>query len=339
MTAANILVTGGAGYIGSHTCVCLLEKGYSVTVLDNYSNASPASLDRVEQITGRSIERIDGDIRDQALLERVLASKSFVGVMHFAGLKSVGESARIPLDYYDNNITGSLALLSAMKTAGVNRFIFSSSATVYGSPQYLPLDENHPLGAVNPYGRTKQMVEDVLRDLSAAEPEWAIAILRYFNPVGAHASGLIGEDPRDTPNNLMPFVSQVAVGRREHVSVFGDDYDTPDGTGVRDFIHVVDLARGHVLALEKLLRSPGLLTVNLGTGSGYSVLDMIRAFGDASGREIPYLVQARRPGDVGTSYADCSLARDLLGFSAEYSIREMCEDTWRWQSNNQNGYN
>lgn len=338
MTVTNVFVTGGAGYIGSHTCVELLNRGFEVTVLDNYTNSSAKALERVKQITGKAVESIEGDIRDQALLERLFAQKPYAGVIHFAGLKAVGESAELPVAYYDNNVGGSVTLLKAMAAQGVKRLIFSSSATVYGDPQKLPLDESHPLGPVNPYGRTKFMVEEILRDLIAANPDWGVALLRYFNPVGAHNSGLIGEDPRGVPNNLMPFVAQVAVGRRPHLNVFGNDYDTPDGTGVRDFIHVVDLARGHVRTLEKLMEQSGLLTLNLGTGRGFSVLDLVNAFGDASGKPIPYVVQDRRPGDVASTYADCRMAQETLGWEAEYSIKEMCEDTWRWQSGNLNGY-
>ncbi|WP_140984191.1 UDP-glucose 4-epimerase GalE [Asticcacaulis tiandongensis] len=334
----HILVTGGAGYIGSHTCVQLLERGYQVTVLDNYCNSSPQALKRVEQIAEKKIEAIEGDIRNQALLEQVLRSKTYSGVIHFAGLKAVGESSEKPLEYYDNNVSGSLSLIRAMQSHGVKCMIFSSSATVYGDPKYLPLDEAHGLGPVNPYGRTKFMVEEMLRDLVASDSQWSVGLLRYFNPVGAHPSGLIGEDPRDVPNNLMPFISQVAVGRRQHLNVFGGDYDTPDGTGVRDYIHVDDLAKGHVLALETLIERARLLTVNLGTGAGCSVLEMLKAFETACGKPLSHQVQPRRPGDIATSFADCRLAEQELGFRAERTIRQMCEDTWRWQSNNQNGY-
>ncbi len=333
-----ILVTGGAGYIGSHTCVQLLERGFNVVVLDNYCNSTPEALKRVEQITGKFLIRIEGDVRDPVVLNRLFAEHAFEGVMHFAGLKAVGESADIPLTYYDVNVSGSVALLKAMLAHGVTRFIFSSSATVYGDPQYLPLDEQHRLDPVNPYGRSKFMAEEILRDFCRAQPSWSVAILRYFNPVGAHESGLIGEDPRGTPNNLMPYVAQVAVGRREALNVFGQDYDTPDGTGIRDFIHVTDLARGHVLALEALLQTEGLLTLNLGTGTGSSVLDLVAAFSKASGRDIPYQIQPRRVGDVAVNYADCRLAYERIGFKTERTLDDMCNDSWRWQSNNPSGY-
>lgn len=336
--ATSVLVTGGAGYIGSHACLELLKREFNVVVLDNYCNSSPESLNRVEQITGRPVIRVVGDVRDPALLERVFSDYAFDGVMHFAGLKAVGESAEMPLTYYDVNVSGSIALLKAMKAHGVTRFIFSSSATVYGDPLYLPLDEQHRLDPVNPYGRSKFMAEEILRDFCSAEPSWSVAILRYFNPVGAHESGLIGEDPRGIPNNLMPYVAQVAVGRREALNVFGQDYETHDGTGIRDFIHVTDLARGHVLALETLLQSEGLLTLNLGTGTGSSVLDLVAAFSKASGRDIPYTIQPRRAGDVAVNYADGRLAFERIGFKTERTLDDMCVDSWRWQSNNPNGY-
>ncbi|NPA29436.1 MAG: UDP-glucose 4-epimerase GalE [Epsilonproteobacteria bacterium] len=332
---AKIFVTGGAGYIGSHTCVELLEAGYEVVVYDNLSNASVESLRRVERITGKPVAFVEGDIRDKTAL--LSAMEGCSAVIHFAGLKAVGESVQKPLAYYDNNVCGTVTLLEAMRQKGIKTLVFSSSATVYGDPQYLPLDEKHPLSATNPYGRTKLMIEEILRDLFVAEPTWRMAILRYFNPVGAHESGLIGEDPRDIPNNLMPYVSQVAVGRLEYLRVFGGDYPTKDGTGVRDYIHVVDLAKGHVAAL-KALQKPMCEAINLGTGNGYSVLEVVKAFEEASGRPVPYRIVDRRPGDVAACYADPAKAKELLGWEARYDMRRMCEDAWRWQSNNPQGY-
>lgn len=334
----SILVTGGAGYIGSHTVLELLQAGHPVTVLDNLSNASEVALQRVERITGKTLRFVRGDVRDAGLLRQLMAGQAFSAVIHFAGLKAVGESVAKPLDYYDNNVTGTLALLMAMREAGIKRFIFSSSATVYGDPETVPLREGARTGATNPYGRSKWMVEMILNDLAASDPAWAMGILRYFNPVGAHESGLIGEDPADVPNNLMPFVAQVAVGRRPELTVFGDDYPTRDGTGVRDYIHVVDLARGHVAALERVTRQAGAFTVNLGTGRGYSVLEMVRAFEKASGRPVPYRVSQRRPGDIAQCYADPALAGQLLGWRASKDIDDMCADAWRWQSGNPTGY-
>jgi len=331
----KIFVTGGAGYIGSHTCVELLEAGYEVVVYDNLSNASEEALRRVEEITGRSLEFVRGDIRDAVTLEKAMAGCD--AVIHFAGLKAVGESVEKPLEYYDNNVGGTVTLLEVMRKLGVKTIVFSSSATVYGDPEFLPLTEEHPLRATNPYGRTKLMIEEILRDLYAAESDWRISILRYFNPVGAHVSGRIGEDPQGIPNNLMPFISQVAVGQLDRLNVFGDDYETPDGTGVRDYIHVVDLARGHLKALEAL-GHPQCEAINLGTGQGYSVLEMIEAFAEASGREIPYQIVDRRPGDIAACYADPSKAERLLGWRAEKTLREMCADSWRWQSSNPQGY-
>ncbi len=336
-----ILVTGGAGYIGSHTCVELLNAGWDVTVFDNFSNSHPESLARVRRITGKSLRLIRGDCRDRTALVAALRESGATAVIHFAGLKAVGESVRQPLAYYDNNVVGSLRVLEAMGECGVKRLVFSSSATVYGDPQRLPLTEEHPLSATNPYGRTKLMVEEVLRDLHRSDPSWRIGILRYFNPVGAHASGLIGEDPQGMPNNLLPFVAQVAVGRRECLNVWGADYPTPDGTGVRDYIHVVDLALGHLKALEalsRLERQAECLTVNLGTGNGYSVLGIVRAFEAASGKPVPYKVAPRRPGDIASCYADPNRAFTLLGWRAERGLSEMCEDAWRWQSTNPKGY-
>ena len=336
----SILVTGGAGYIGSHTCVELLHAGYSVTVFDNYCNSNPEALNRVERISGKALNRIHGDVRDRDALEAALRSSGATAVIHFAGLKAVGESGQIPLHYYDNNVVGTLRLLEAMQACGVKALVFSSSATVYGEPQRLPLTEDHPLSATNPYGRTKLVVEDMLRDAFAADASWRFGVLRYFNPVGAHASGLMGEDPQGVPNNLLPFVAQVAVGRREFLNVWGNDYDTPDGTGVRDYIHVVDLALGHLRTLEALNRSEAGLcaAINLGTGVGYSVLDMVKAFEQASGKPVPYQLQPRRTGDVAACYANPAYAQQLLGWRATRDLETMCADAWRWQSGNPNGY-
>ena len=333
-----ILVTGGAGYIGSHTCVELLNAGFDVTVFDNFCNSAPEALARVEQITGRRPALVRGDVRDRSAVTDALRESGAEAVIHFAGLKAVGESVEKPLAYYDNNVVGTLRLLEAMGEVGVRTLVFSSSATVYGDPQRLPLTEDHPLSATNPYGCSKLMIEDILRDVHRSDASWRLGILRYFNPVGAHASGLIGEDPQGIPNNLMPFVAQVAIGRREFLNVWGDDYATPDGTGVRDYIHVVDLALGHIKALERLREYAECMTVNLGTGSGYSVLDMVKAFEKASGRKIPYKVAARRPGDIAACYADPGYASDLLGWRAERGLDVMCADAWHWQRNNPNGY-
>lgn len=333
-----ILVTGGAGYIGSHTVVQLLEAGREVLILDNFSNSSPRVLERLLTISGRRPALIEGDIRDGALLERIFADYPIAAVIHFAGLKAVGESVEQPLRYYDNNVVGSLRLFEAMAAAGVDQLVFSSSATVYGDPASVPIREDFPLSATNPYGRSKLHIEEMLRDIARAQPEWRIALLRYFNPVGAHPSGLIGEDPRDTPNNLMPYVAQVAVGRRAELNVFGNDYPTPDGTGVRDFIHVVDLAEGHLSALDALQTKAGVLTVNLGTGKGYSVLEIVSAFERASGRQVPYRIAPRRIGDIASCYADPSLARSLLNYQARRGIDAMCQDAWRWQQMNPFGY-
>ncbi len=332
-----ILVTGGTGYIGSHTVVELLAAGKDVLILDNYANSSPKVLERIAKISGRAPAFREGDIRDVDGLRALFAAHRIEAVIHFAGLKAVGESVEQPLTYYDNNVNGTLCLLQAMRQAGVRRLVFSSSATVYGDPHHVPIREDFPLQATNPYGRSKLMVEEMLRDLQRAEADWQIAILRYFNPVGAHPSGLIGENPNGIPNNLMPFVAQVAVGKRAQLSVFGNDYPTPDGTGVRDYIHVVDLAQGHLAALAALARSGQSLTVNLGTGQGYSVLDMVRAFEAASGRPVPYQIVARRAGDIATCYADPQLAGELLGWQARRGIGEMCADAWRWQSMNPDG--
>ena len=334
---AMILITGGTGYIGSHTVVELLNRGESVLILDNLCNSSVRVLDRIEQICGRRPEFVKADIRDREALRDVLASHPIQSVIHFAGLKAVGESVTQPLAYYENNVLGSINLFQAMVAAGVKQLVFSSSATVYGDPHAVPIREDFPLRATNPYGRTKLMIEEILRDLGLAEPSWRIAILRYFNPVGAHSSGLIGESPNGIPNNLMPYVSQVAVGKRERLSVYGNDYPTPDGTGVRDYIHVVDLALGHLAALDALNKEAGVLTVNLGTGRGYSVLEMVRAFEKASGRPVPYQIVERRSGDIATCFADPAFARTKLGWHANRDIESMCDDAWRWQVNNPEG--
>ncbi len=333
----KILLTGGAGYIGSHTCVQLLEAGYEVVVYDNFCNSHPGVMERVARITGREAVLVSGDVRDQHLLESVLREHCCDAVVHFAGLKAVGESTEKPRMYYENNVVGTLNLLSAMSNFGLKTLVFSSSATVYGTPQYLPLDEAHPLSASNPYGRSKLMVEDILRDLYQSDNEWKISILRYFNPVGAHQSGLIGEDPQGVPNNLMPFVAQVAVGRREFLNVWGSDYPTVDGTGVRDYIHVVDLANGHLKALQSLSH-PQCSAINLGTGSGYSVLQLVEAFSRATSTPVPYRFAARRSGDVAACYANPGQAERALGWKARHGIERMCVDTWRWQQGNPNGY-
>jgi UDP-glucose 4-epimerase len=334
----KILVTGGAGYIGSHTCVELLNVGYEVVVVDNLSNSKEESLRRVQQITGNTLNFHQVDLLDQQALDGVFASYPIGAVIHFAGLKAVGESVSIPLRYYHNNITGTLILCEVMKTHGVHDIVFSSSATVYGNPQTMPILEDFPLSATNPYGRSKLIIEDILRDLSIADNTMNIAILRYFNPVGAHTSGRIGENPNGIPNNLVPYIAQVAVGKLPYLRVFGNDYPTPDGTGIRDYIHVVDLALGHLKALDRLASNPGVVTYNLGTGRGTSVIEMLAAFERAAGKNIPYQVVARRPGDVPTSYADPSKAERELGWKAMRGIDEMCVDTWRWQSLNPQGY-
>ncbi len=335
---AKILVTGGAGYIGSHTCVELLNAGHEVTVFDNFCNSQSEALARVERITGKKVHLIKGDIRSRPSMTLALRQSRATAVIHFAGLKAVGESVEKPLEYYDNNVVGTHRLLEAMNECRVGILVFSSSATVYGNPQQLPLTEDHPLSATNPYGQTKLVIEDMLRALHQSDPSWRISILRYFNPVGAHHSGLIGEDPQGTPNNLLPYVAQVAVGRREFLNVWGNDYPTPDGTGVRDYIHVVDLAQGHLKALERLERHAECSAVNLGTGTGYSVLDMVWAFEKASGKSVPFKIAERRAGDVASCYADPGQALVLLGWRAERSLDKMCEDAWRWQNMNPNGY-
>ena len=334
----SILVTGGAGYIGSHTCVELLNAGHAVTVFDNFCNSHPESLARIERITGKAPGLVRGDVRDRAALVSALHESGADAVIHFAGLKAVGESVDKPISYYDNNVVGTLRLLEAMSECGVKTLVFSSSCTVYGDPQRLPLTEDHPLSATNPYGRSKLMIEEILRDLYRSDPTWRLGLLRYFNPVGAHDSGLIGEDPRGVPNNLLPFVAQVAVGQREFLNVWGNDYPTPDGTGVRDYIHVVDLALGHLKALARLQTHAECLTVNLGTGTGYSVLEMVRAFEQASGRPVPYRIAARRPGDIASCYAEPKQALALLGWRAERGLDAMCADAWRWQSGNPKGF-
>lgn len=333
-----IFVTGGAGYIGSHTCVELLNAGFDVTVYDNFCNSQPESLARVQRITGKKLRVIEGDIRDRAALTAAIKGCGATAVIHFAGLKAVGESVEKPLSYYDNNVVGTVRLLEAMGDCGVKTLVFSSSATVYGDPQQLPIPEDHPLSATNPYGQTKLVIEDMLRDVFRGDPSWHIGILRYFNPVGAHESGQIGEDPQGTPNNLLPFVALVAVGRREFLNVWGNDYDTPDGTGVRDYIHVVDLAIGHVKALQELVQKPQCVAVNLGTGIGYSVMDMVKAFEIASGKPVPYKVAPRRAGDIASCYAQASLAQHLFNWRAERGLSTMCEDAWRWQKANPSGY-
>ena len=335
----NILVTGGAGYIGSHTVIELINAGHSVVVVDNLVNASRVALQRVEQIVGRKVPFYENDIRDRRGMERVFAENSFDCVIHFAGLKAVGESVQKPLEYYDNNITGTLVLLDVMRRAGCKNIIFSSSATVYGNPAVVPITESCPKGScTNPYGHTKSMLEEILRDLHVADPSWNVVLLRYFNPIGAHASGLIGENPSGVPNNLMPYITQVAVGRLHELHVFGDDYPTHDGTGVRDYIHVVDLAKGHVKALQAVADKCGVEVYNLGTGIGYSVLDLVHAFEKATGINIPYVVDPRRAGDIASCYSDPSKAWIQLGWRAEHGIEDMCRDSWNWQRQNPGGF-
>ena len=334
----KILVTGGAGYIGSHTTLCLLEEGHDVVVLDNLINSSPESLLRVEQLAGKNVDFREVDLLDADAVDAIFSEGGFDAVIHFAGLKAVGESVEKPLMYYQNNVVGALNLLHSMDASGVRRLVFSSSTTVYGASEEVPLIEESPLDATNPYGRTKEQIEDILSDLGAADPSWSIALLRYFNPVGAHESGLIGEDPQGIPNNLLPFVAQVAVGRREKVKVFGCDYPTPDGTGVRDYIHVMDLASGHLAALDYLKDKLGVFRWNLGTGRGSSVLEVIQAFSEAAGKAVPYEFAARRPGDAAVSYADPSAALADLGWSAGRDLGQMCADHWLWQSRNPQGY-
>ena len=335
----SILVTGGAGYIGSHTVIELQNAGYDVIVCDNLCNSSKKSLERVEQITGKSVKFYLADILDAEAMTKIFQENKIDSVIHFAGLKAVGESVAKPWEYYNNNITGTLVLVDVMKKFGCKNIIFSSSATVYGDPAFVPITEECPKGqCTNPYGWTKSMLEQILTDIQKADPEWNVVLLRYFNPIGAHKSALIGENPNGTPNNLMPYVTQVAVGKRPHLSVFGNDYDTHDGTGVRDYIHVVDLAKGHVAAVKKLEEKAGLKLYNLGTGKGYSVLDIVKNFEEATGVKIPYVITARRPGDIATCYSNADLALKELGWKAENGIKEMCEDSWRWQKMNPNGF-
>ena len=334
-----ILITGGCGYIGSHTCIEMLEAGYDIVVIDNYYNAKPEALRRVKEISGKEFPFYECDIRDAEDLRKVFAAHKIEAVIHFAGLKAVGESVREPLMYYDNNVAGTVVLCQVMAEMGCKRIIFSSSATVYGTGNPSPLKEDMPTGAVtNPYGRTKFMIEGILSDLCVSDPEWSAVLLRYFNPIGAHESGRIGEDPNGIPNNLMPYISQVAIGKLQKLSIFGDDYDTPDGTGVRDYIHVVDLARGHVKAVSYALEHNGAEAINLGTGIGYSVLDLVNAFKAANGVDVPYVIAPRRDGDVATCYSAPAKAAELLGWKAEKNVEDMCRDTWRWQSQNPKGY-
>ena len=328
----SILVTGGAGYIGSHTCVELLNQGYDVVVVDNLANSSKKSLERVEEITGKKLTFYEADLLDRNAMEKIFEKEDIDSVIHFAGLKAVGESVAKPIEYYYNNITGTLILCDVMRNHGVKNIVFSSSATVYGDPAFVPITEECP------YGQTKSMLEQILTDIHTSDPEWNVILLRYFNPIGAHKSGKIGEDPKGIPNNLLPYVAQVAVGKLKCLGVFGNDYDTPDGTGVRDYIHVVDLAQGHVKAIEKIKENKGVLVYNLGTGKGYSVLDVVHAFEKACGKKINYEIKARRPGDIATCYADPAKAKAELGWEAKYGIDEMCADSWRWQSSNPNGY-
>ncbi|MBQ7340334.1 MAG: UDP-glucose 4-epimerase GalE [Clostridia bacterium] len=334
----NVLVTGGAGYIGSHTSVELLNAGHNVICIDNFVNSKYEAVKRVEEITGKKVKFYEGDIRDREILDKIFTENKIDAVINFAGLKAVGESCAKPLEYYENNIEGLLILAFAMRDHNVKNLVFSSSATVYGKPKSVPIKEDFPLSTSNPYGSTKLFIEYILKDLCKADPDFNVVILRYFNPVGAHHSGRIGEDPKGIPNNLCPYITQVAVGKREYLGVFGDDYATPDGTGVRDYIHVVDLAKGHVLAVDKLQKNPGLLIVNLGTGQGYSVLDMVKAFEKVTGKPIPYKIMPRRPGDIDECYADPSYAYEVLGFKAEKTLDDMCRDAMNWQTKNPNGY-
>ena len=334
----KILVTGGAGYIGSHTCLELLGNDYEVVVVDNLSNSKEESLKRVMDLAGKRLEFYKVDLLDKVSLNKVFGKAAFDAVIHFAGLKAVGESVNSPLKYYNNNVAGTIALCEVMIRHNIKNLIFSSSCTVYGNPHKVPITEDFPLLPTNPYGRTKLIIEDILRDLHRADHTWNVALLRYFNPVGAHKSGRIGEDPNGIPNNLFPFISQVAVGKFPFLSVFGDDYPTPDGTGIRDYIHITDLALGHLKALKMLSSNPGVVTYNLGTGSGYSVLEIVTAFEKAAGKEIPYRITGRRPGDIALAYADPSLAKKELGWTAERGLDEMCADSWKWQTNNPNGY-
>ncbi|CAG9241451.1 UDP-glucose 4-epimerase GalE [Paraburkholderia caribensis] len=337
-TKGTILVTGGAGFIGSHTCVELLNSDYDVVVIDNLVNSKRESIARVEKITGKKVAFYEADVRDEAVLNTIFDKHPITGAIHFAALKAVGESVAKPIEYYRNNMDGLLVLLDVMRARNVKQFVFSSSATVYGVPKSSPIDESFPLSATNPYGQSKLIAEQILRDLEVSDASWRIATLRYFNPVGAHESGLIGEDPGGVPNNLMPYVAQVAVGKLEKLRVFGGDYDTPDGTGVRDYIHVVDLARGHIAALDALVRHDASFVVNLGTGQGYSVIDVVKAFEKASGKPVPYEIVARRPGDVAQCFANPAKALEVIGWKAQYGIERMCADHWRWQAQNPRGF-
>ncbi len=334
----KILVTGGAGYIGSHTVLLLIKAGYDIVIFDNFCNSSSESIRRVEKLVDKKIDLIEGDIRSTEDLQRAFDTYNIDSVIHFAGLKAVGESVEQPLNYYDNNVNGTVTLCEVMARNGCKKIIFSSSATVYGDPATTPILESFPTSATNPYGRSKLMIEEILRDLYISDKEWKIVLLRYFNPVGADSSGTIGEDPNGIPNNLMPFIAQTAVGKREYLSVFGDDYDTIDGTGVRDYIHVVDLAQGHLNAVERIDNFDEVMTINLGTGRGYSVLEMVKAFEKASGKRVPYKIAPRRAGDIATCFADPSYAKEVLDWEAQKGIEEMCQDSWRWQSNNPDGY-
>jgi len=334
----RILVTGGAGYIGSHTCVELLSKGHDIVIVDNFSNSKPEVLNRIKEITGKEFRFYKADILDKEGLNKIFQENDINAVIHFAGLKAVGESVKIPIKYYYNNITGTLVLCEVMEKHNVKKMVFSSSATVYGKPESVPIKEDFPLNPANPYGRTKLMIEEILKDIYASDNDWSIALLRYFNPIGAHESGKIGEDPNGVPNNLMPYITQVAIGKREKLNIFGNDYDTHDGTGVRDYIHVVDLAKGHLKALEKIMVSEGIDSYNLGTGTGYSVLDVVCAFEKVTGIKIPYQVTDRRPGDIDKCYADPAKAYNELGWKAEKNLEDMCMDSWNWQMKNPNGY-
>ena len=335
----SILVTGGAGYIGSHTVVELYNAGYEAVIVDNLSNSSRESLKRIEELTGRQIKFYEADIRDRQAMDRIFEENKFDSVIHFAGLKAVGESTVKPIEYYDNNIGGTLTLVQSMRDHGVKNIVFSSSATVYGDPAFVPITEECPKGVcTNPYGWTKSMLEQILTDMQKADKEWNVILLRYFNPIGAHKSGRIGENPNGIPNNLMPYITQVAIGKLDHLSVFGNDYKTHDGTGVRDYIHVVDLALGHVKAIKKLEDNPGTRVYNLGTGTGYSVLDLVNAFEKVTGVKVPYVITARRPGDIDACYADATRAKNELGWEAQYGIEDMCRDAWNWQSKNPNGF-
>ena len=333
-----VMVTGGAGYIGSHTTIELIEAGYDVVIVDNFCNSNPIVIDRINELSNSNVKFYEVDVRDYDKMDEIFKNEDIDSIIHFAGLKAVGESVEKPIEYYNNNLISTLTLFELMKKHDVKNFVFSSSATVYGDPERCPIEENFPLSVTNPYGRTKLMIEEMLRDISKVDDKMNIAILRYFNPVGAHKSGKIGEDPNGIPNNLVPYITKVAIGELEELNVFGDDYPTPDGTGVRDYIHVVDLAKGHVKAIDKLEENPGLIVYNLGTGKGYSVLEMVKMFSEISGKEIPYKITKRRAGDIAECYADPSKAEKELGWKAIYGLREMCEDSWRWQKNNPKGY-